>query len=234
MFKWIRRSQIDKQSVVYSDDDIRLANVLNKVEALILSKDIHSIRTIIYIIRIYTDRYVMTRSAELLEKDYLSYEALNPVLFSVEEKYVTNKNYLIELGKVPVIANPFNSDKLLTALQRYGNDINPWKYDKNHHLFGLFAPLGITVITDGGNHSVTDGLIKSQGVLYATKENTYDITHCYNDYLYRDRWFLKINHIQNKESLFCEASFESAVLFEIGRLLIKHRINLIEYFPYTL
>lgn len=235
MIKWFNRSNKepnDQQSTVYLDDDRRLKNVLDKVESLILSKDIHSIRTILYIIKIYTDRYVINRSANLLEADNLPYKKLNPILFSLMQNYDTDKCFIIRLGKAPVITNPFNSEKLNKSLQKYGVADCPWKFNKDGHLFGLFAPLGITAITDNGNHSVTAGLIKSHGTLRASKDNIYDISYCYEKYIYRDGWFWEIQHYQ-EQTLYpcCEAPFDFAVLFEIGRLLVKHNINLVEYFP---
>lgn len=220
------------QNLAQLNDEIRLKNVLDKVEALILNREIHSIKTVLYIIKIYTDRYVSNRSANLLEADNIPYNKPNPILFSVMQNYETKDIFKIHLGKVPILTNPFDSKKLRIAIQKYGDPYCSWKYNKDGHLFGLFAPLGITAITDNGNHSVTAGLIKSQGTLYASKENIYDISYCYEKYIYRDGWFWKVQQCQNQALSPCyEAPFDFAVLFEIGRLLIKHRINLVEYFP---
>lgn len=134
---------------------------------------------------------------------------------------VEKNNYKLNLRKDIVIPNPWNYERLINNISTIGKDRynGPWNYHRTNHNTILWLPLGVTFV-DGGNHSISVGLIQGEGVL--EPHAVYDISKLY-DYIYCDgRYFRYIN---THEILQEVKDIDFACIYEIGRLIIKNRIT---------
>jgi len=93
-----------------------------------------------------------------------------------------------------------------------------WRQDPNHTVI-LWLPLGVAWVC-GGNHSITAGIIHAQGEVMP--EETYDISQVYK-HVACDGIEYRRAHDGTRIGLVPD--FEMAAIFEIGRLVKKHRVG---------
>lgn len=123
----------------------------------------------------------------------------------------------VYLNKDVILPWSWSINRLKKSIVDIGDSRNMgiWKQDdENHHTY-LLLPIGVTFV-DGGNHSITTGIIQGEGVI--TPECIYDISKVY-DYVKCDgeNYYLKkdgtiISSVKN---------VEFAAIFEIGRKMIQ-------------
>lgn len=128
--------------------------------------------------------------------------------------------YAVRLGVDPVIATPWQRTWLVRALATigYGKTQGPWQQDHQNHQLTLVLPFGISLV-GGGNHSLTAGITNGEGVVVTNvvKDITPIYEHVYYDGLcFRRTWDGAVLSQPNDE--------EPGILFEIGRLMIQHRV----------
>lgn len=134
-----------------------------------------------------------------------------------------NKDFLINLNKDPVLPSPWHKERYVKCLSYIGEDKkNPyfggkWTQDDNHRI-NIFLPWGI-VIVNGGNHSISTGIICGEGTLVPTE--VYDLSSLLNEVKTDGENYILIKNNQILDSVY---DVRTAAVFEIGRLLQKHNI----------
>lgn len=232
MFKWIKRSQkelCNQQATKTQDDELRLRNVLSKVEEMAQRGDRASQLAILYIIKIYTDRMIANRNTNVLEKQHLDDFKLNHILFATSYEFKTNGSFRIDLGKMPVVTMPRDTDKLTSAIENLATKSNPWKQQGIHDI-ALFMPLCIAAVLSNGNHSVTAGVVKSVGQVVIKSPKIYDISPFYPNCKFKNGCIIEEYPSRDSIGELCEVDFEIGVLFEIGRILHNYNINFLYLF----
>ncbi|NHN34687.1 DUF6710 family protein [Paenibacillus agricola] len=94
-----------------------------------------------------------------------------------------------------------------------------WIEDTSNHSLNIVLPMGVCFV-EGGNHSITSGILNGKGKLKV--ENAYDMSIIY-EYVYTDGL-----HYKRKEddSIISEVKYvEFAAIFEIGRKMMKLGIS---------
>lgn len=121
----------------------------------------------------------------------------------------------IKLGKDPVIACPWNPDRLTRAMYNITND---WIQDSNHKV-ALWLPYGITFV-ESGNHSITVGYLRDIGEIKTTEVyNVGDIhTYVYTDGVY---------YFRKEDDSICGevTNFYLTAIFAIGGLIHDKMYN---------
>jgi hypothetical protein len=150
-------------------------------------------------------------------------------LESYENKKELNpEDFLIHLNRDPILPCPWHQDRYVDALHYIGEGkkINPytqtttkWKEDPTNHYAKILQPWGI-VFVGGGNHSIAAGIIAGEGILRPKEvidmSSVFDQVKCDGKH-YIDRKTGEIMEAVTDENI--------AALFEIGRLIGKHKIQ---------
>lgn len=125
----------------------------------------------------------------------------------------------ISLGVDLIFPWPWERRRLVKNLcdLRPGGRGGKWRQDPNH-LVILWLPLGVCWV-GGGNHSITAGVIHAQGKI--KPEETYDISRVYK-HVVCDGIEYKRRH--DGSTIGPVSDLEMAAIFEIGRLIHKHRV----------
>jgi hypothetical protein len=126
----------------------------------------------------------------------------------------------LDLGVDLVLPWPWNGGRVVNCLSglRPGGDWGRWRQDPNHCI-ELWLPLGIGWV-HGGNHSLTVGILEAKGKV--KPEVTYDISAIYK-HVTCDGLEYKRKH--DGSVIGRVPDLEMAAVFEIGRLIHKHRVT---------
>lgn len=126
----------------------------------------------------------------------------------------------LKLGVDLVFPWPWERGRIIRNLceLRPGGEGGEWRQDWNHAVI-LWLPLGVGWVF-GGNHSITAGIIHAQGEV--TPEETYDISRVYK-YVVCDG--VEYKRIHDNATISLVPDLEMAAIFEIGRLIKKHRVT---------
>ena len=121
----------------------------------------------------------------------------------------------IKLGKDPVIAWPWNPDRLTRAMYNITND---WIQDSNHKV-ALWLPYGITFV-ETGNHSITVGHLRDVGEIKTTE--VYNVGYIHT-YVYTDG----VYYFRKEDDSICGevTNFYLAAIFAIGGLIHDQMYN---------
>jgi len=114
---------------------------------------------------------------------------------------------------------PWNAGRIINCLSnlRPEGQWGKWRQDKNHCI-ELWLPLGIGWV-HGGNHSLTVGILQGKGRV--RPEVTYDISEVYKHVTCDGGAYMR----KHDGSLIGPVTdLEMAAVFEIGRLMHKHRV----------
>jgi hypothetical protein len=126
----------------------------------------------------------------------------------------------LKLGVDLVFPWPWERGRIINSLceLKPGGEGVEWRQDWNHAVI-LWLPLGVGWVC-GGNHSITAGIIHAQGEV--TPEETYDISRVYK-YVVCDG--VEYKRIHDGMRIGLVPDLEMAAMFEIGRLVKKHRVG---------
>lgn len=124
------------------------------------------------------------------------------------------------LGVDLVFPWPWERGRIIDSLctLRPGGKGGKWQQDPNH-LIELWLPLGVGWV-GGGNHSLTAGIIHAQGKV--KPEVTYDISRVYRHVVCDG---VEYKRKRDNSTIGPVADLEMAAIFEIGRLIYKHRVG---------
>jgi hypothetical protein len=125
----------------------------------------------------------------------------------------------LKLGVDLVFPWPWERGRIINSLceLRPGGAGGEWRQDWNHAVI-LWLPLGVGWV-GGGNHSITAGIIHTQGEVMP--EETYDISRVYK-YVVCDG--VEYKRVHDNATISLVPDLEMAAIFEIGRLTKKHRV----------
>lgn len=207
----------------------KLKNLLKEVEFLAKSDDYRDNLAILYIIKIYTDYISSSRNIKLLQGETI-YSIFDNILLTDDAyKIKIDESFYIELGKFPIITDIWNKDKQIKNLSYIETNTIHWKEDVTNHLMKFILPIGVLLVYNG-NHSLNSGVVKSVGYIEVSPNKTnleiYDISHMYEKVCFNGKYFINIKN--NK--IISKVQFEYGCIFEIGRILTKYKINLINLY----
>ena len=226
---------------------VALSNLLNFCEDIIKEESDKPSRSQVYtVIKMLTDKILHQHSLSIIHgKEYQAqgygdnmgfYKLLgvsrdNKDLFpKVQSKVklmeLENRCITIRLATDPVLSKVYEKKKIASKVATVGTPANPWKEDTINHMATLYLPLGVTFVSNG-NHSVLSGILKRQGTLLITETSQHQVKSIGN--LLRYMYFDGANYreIVGDKYLFKGNSFEFGCIFEIGRLLEKHRLSFV-------
>ncbi len=114
---------------------------------------------------------------------------------------------------------PWNAGRIINAFSnlRPGGEWGRWQQDLNHSI-ELWLPIGIGWV-HGGNHSITAGILNGEGEIQP--EITYDISRVYKHVTCDG---IKYYRKYDGKAIGVVPDFEMAAVFEIGRLIMKHKV----------
>lgn len=126
----------------------------------------------------------------------------------------------LKLGVDLVFPWPWERGRIIRNLceLRPGGKGGEWRQDWNHAVI-LWLPLGVGWVC-GGNHSITAGIIQAQGEV--TPEETYDISRVYKHVVCDG---VEYKRVHDGKRIGLVPDLEMAAIFEIGRLVKKHRVG---------
>lgn len=130
-----------------------------------------------------------------------------------------DRRHRLRLGVDPVLAVPWQRDRLANALATigFGKLQGAWSEDSNHVVTLLF-PMGMGIVI-GGNHSIATGIANGEG--YVTSKYVQDVTPLYEHVQYDGCAFLRScdNSVLSQPQ-----DEETGTLFEIGRLMAEYGV----------
>ena len=128
------------------------------------------------------------------------------------------------LSMNPVISSCWNNSRLLCAFGNIGYYIGrPFKFDRlNHFSSILIMPINLLIIQNGF-HSTTSGVYDTNAIYYP--EYTLDISNWYKDIYFNGIAFF---HSSCNSKLYSPEQKEIGIIYEIGRLLVENKLNLID------
>ncbi|MDU7948682.1 MAG: DUF6710 family protein [Clostridium sp.] len=144
------------------------------------------------------------------------------------DKIESNYNGKIVIARDNIISGPWNKDRFINSIISIGEGCSwgEWKEDLSNHFVNYYKPLNVYIVRNG-NHSIACGILKNEGEIINNIDG-YDLT-LYYDYIFFDgvnykeiegcSEKIKIN--QGKEII-----FEIGAIFEIGRLILKYKVDL--------
>lgn len=137
--------------------------------------------------------------------------------FSLIKKVNFDKK--IELKKEVILPWPWNIERLSNSMCNFGSELfcKDWKEDPTNHFIELWLPFGISWV-NGGNHSITTGILQGEGSITPT---AYDISDYY-DRVYCDGEYYRLRSNNSKLSKVYNVEF--AAIYEIGRIIRSERI----------
>lgn len=126
----------------------------------------------------------------------------------------------IVLGVDLIFPSPWQRGRIINNLSelRPGGKGGKWRQDFFNHRVILWLPMGVGWVF-GGNHSITAGIIHAQGKV--KPEVTYDMSSVYK-HVVCDGVEYKRRH--DGSTIGPVPDLEMAAIFEIGRLIHKHRV----------
>ena len=131
----------------------------------------------------------------------------------------------ISLSKIPLIVQPWNSDRVSYNISNVATNKNPFDLKKNGTIMNTYYyPIGLA-ICHGGNHSQYSAKLRGEGVSYVEEivniEKLYKyVTFDGNQFTYNfPNYDIEIYpySVEPKN----EEEFYAGVLFEIGRILLE-------------
>lgn len=130
-----------------------------------------------------------------------------------EEKVLT-------LASDLVLPWPWEMNRIVSNLSHIGLNraCGAWRQDSNH-IVEYWKTFGIAWV-HGGNHSIMTGIIRGEGQLAARK--VYDLSGLFNLVKFNGNEFVRID---NNEVISTVEHFEFGCIFEIGRMIHKHNLN---------
>lgn len=131
------------------------------------------------------------------------------------------KSVEIDLKRDLVLPWPWDISRYVDSITSIGESRpwGNWKQDQSNHNIQVFLPVGISIVA-GGNHSITSGIINGEGTIVVNE--VYDLSEIYN-YVYTDGIHYRR---QEDDAIISEVvNVEFAVIFEVGKLMIKHGVS---------
>nr|WP_314463360.1 DUF6710 family protein [uncultured Clostridium sp.] len=224
----------------------KLENIKQFINEIIEQSDIDSIN-IYTIIKLLADKITFTNTLSVIETynttlghyqsfsfnylittEDLSTEILN-FFYNITTNLASfNDTININLGVDPILPTVWERRRLSKCLAGIGTVNNRWKEDESNHYIDLLLPIGISIV-HGGNHSITTGMVKCEGIIkvgQGTHNNIYDISALYDFMKFDGTYYVRISD----NSIICKAnSFEFGCIFEIGRIIKDNNISFINH-----
>lgn len=134
--------------------------------------------------------------------------------------HLTEARYRLRLGRDPVLAVPWSESSLTNAIANigYSRRMGEWRVDFNHKV-ELLLPFGLALV-QGGNHSLAAGITNAEGTVVA--ETVTDLAPLYAHVRYDG---LSMIRTHDGYRLWEPIDEELGILFEIGRLMVEHRVR---------
>ena len=132
-----------------------------------------------------------------------------------------SKKFLIQLNRDPVLPCPWNRDRYVGTLANigHGKHCGNWEQNTQNHSITLWMPWGVAFV-NGGNHSIAAGILGGEGVLAPSE--VYDMGGLL-DLVYCDGKHYRFK--QDGQVLDSVCDYKIAALFEVGRLMRRHRVT---------
>ncbi|MFZ4823949.1 hypothetical protein CQW32_04820 [Pseudomonas putida] len=133
---------------------------------------------------------------------------------------LTEARYRLRLGRDPILAVPWSESSLTNAIANIGHSrrMGEWRADFNHKV-ELLLPFGLTLV-HGGNHSLAAGITNAEGTVVA--ETVIDLAPLYAHVRYDGVSMIRTH---DGYRLWEPIDEELGILFEIGRLMVEHRVR---------
>lgn len=217
------KKQLKKNTIKY----------LEGFEKIVETKNIDNIQ---YVIKFMAN----TIQGQLNTKVYYndrSYDVINLIkesliLDRMNSDYKPCK-YTCDIKSTPTISCIWNIERVIDNIIQIGicND-NPFIGIKNTNVSGfLIEPIGLIVITKG-NHSINSAIIHNEGQVQIDKY--YNLSDLFEKYRFNGINFLDMKTNRKiKGNFLVKVSkplfYELGLIFEMGRILNKYDINLINF-----
>jgi len=229
-----------------ASNSLKLENI-KKFVIEIIEKSDRDNANIFTVIKLLTDKITFTNTLSVIETynttlghyqsfsfDYLiTIDDLPKEIWKFFYNIATNLSGFndainIDLGVDPILPTVWERGRLSKCLAMIGTENNRWKEDESNHYIDLFLPMGVAIV-HGGNHSITTGMIKCDGIIKVgkgTHNNIYDISALYDFMKFNGTYYVR----SSDNSIICKAnSFEFGCIFEIGRIIKDSNISFIDH-----
>lgn len=129
--------------------------------------------------------------------------------------------FLVQLNRDPVLPCPWHRGRYVGTLANIGAGklCGDWEQDTTNHFVTVWLPWGIAFV-NGGNHSITAGIVGGEGVLQPNEvygmSKMLDLVQCDGQH-YRA--------VSNGQILDRVHDTRIAAVFEVGRMLRTHKIT---------
>ncbi len=174
----------------------------------------------------YLNVDIQKNSSDLIERTFLKEIVGSDIEIYRKHHYRHFPKIMkISLSKIPLIVQPWNSDRVSYNISNVATNKNPFDLKKNGTIMNTYYyPIGLA-ICHGGNHSQYSAKLRGEGVSYVEEivniEKLYKyVTFDGNQFTYNfPNYDIEIYpySVEPKN----EEEFYAGVLFEIGRILLE-------------
>jgi hypothetical protein len=142
-------------------------------------------------------------------------------LYDMLYRKVENMKIEVDLNQDLVLPWPWNYSRFVKVISSIGESRpwGKWKQDTLNHRILVLLPMGICFV-EGGNHSITSGIIYGEGKVQT--EDIYDFSEIYK-YVYTDG--LHYKRIEDDSIIANVKNLEFAVIFEVGRMMNERKVS---------
>ena len=184
-----------------------------------------------------------TNNEDYLGSDFNSYFKANndemyEILTNIKEiRLPDEKELIVRLGKDPIITHPRTLKKLDDKFVEFSSDKKPWIEQTDQKCLQhikLYLPMGLSIVVKNGNHSVSLGMVKSDGIITIdnkvltdgeAKNKVLNMSALYDLIEFDGEHFVKR---KSKKRMTNSVCFEFGVAFEIGRLIHNSPVKYFE------
>lgn len=127
-----------------------------------------------------------------------------------------------DISNHPTLSFPWDTQRLIKALGNIGVIVdNPFLFDENNHFEStLILPINLLVLGNGF-HSSTSGIYDTNAIYYP--DYILDISDWYNEIIFDGTFF---RHKKCNSILESPENKSIGIIYEIGRILVKHNLSL--------
>ncbi|WP_421102990.1 DUF6710 family protein [Sporosarcina psychrophila] len=210
-------------NIKFENSMLMAKNIINENTNISLDDSEHPIYRAIHIFAFSIQSRLLQPIMTTVEYDipkidnlfYPPYHVLkeNNIPLEIYEDSQNTTSVMLDFSKDVVFSIPWSPRRFIGAISNISRE--EWLYHELNHRAVFIEPFKIGLI-ENGFHSGSVGILNRKGVLPAENLKM----HCLYDWIETDGvYFYK----KDSRKKLCEVqSFEEAVIFEIGRLIINH------------
>lgn len=149
-----------------------------------------------------------------------------------DRKPINQSDHSISLSHSNIMPWVWNKRRLIGCMGYIGQDNGePWEYDNHNHYLAYYYPLDMVEVL-GGNHSITTGMLKKEGVIPANFDGYYDISELYKVQYFDGLYWHRKEGVKNRRFKIPNGLEFIGIIFEISRKFHQNGLSVTDLLSY--